>query len=74
VKMYDLAQEISFIMNGEMCEIETDPERVRPWEIWHLQSDNTKLYSVIETRPQVSLTEALTRTINDYKQNGWSYL
>lgn len=73
VKMYDLAQMISKIMHGTECEIETDPARVRPWEIWHLQSDNTKLYSVIETRPQVSLQEALQRTVKDYQQNGWSY-
>lgn len=73
VKMYDLAQMISNIMYGHDCEIETDPVRVRPWEIWHLQSDNTKLYSVIETRPQVPLQEALERTVTDYKLNGWSY-
>lgn len=73
VKMYDLAQIISNIMHKEDCVIETDPARVRPWEIWHLQSDNTKLYSMIETRPQVSLQEALERTVTDYKLNGWSY-
>jgi nucleoside-diphosphate-sugar epimerase len=74
VQMYDLANMISVLMNGEPCYIETDPARVRPWEIWWLQSDNTKLYNTIEARPQVSLEDALKRTINDYKENGWSYI
>jgi UDP-glucose 4-epimerase len=72
VKMYDLAEMIGKIMGKEVT-IETDPARVRPWEIWHLQSDNTKLYSTIQTRPQVSLEEALKRTVEDYKINGWHY-
>ena len=50
--------------------INVDPKRVRPWEIWHLQSDNSKLYSVIERRPRVSLEEALQRTIEYYHANG----
>ena len=41
VKMYDLAQMISQIMHGKECEIIPDESRMRPWEIWHLQSDNT---------------------------------
>lgn len=65
IKMYDLAHLIAKLM-GKEIEIEVDPARVRPWEIWHLQSDNTKLYSIIETRPQVSLEEALKLTIKDY--------
>ena len=73
VQMYDLADMISIIMNGEPCKVEVDPARVRPWEIWHLQSDNTKLYSVIDYRPQVTLEEALKRTVEDYFKNGWKY-
>lgn len=72
IKMYDLAHLIAKIM-GKEIEIEVDPARVRPWEIWHLQSDNTKLYSIIETRPQVSLEEALKRTIKDYYENGFIF-
>jgi len=63
-KIYDIAYMIGEIM-GKKINIEIDESRVRPWEIWHLQSDNTKLYSVIETRPKVSLKEALERTIKD---------
>jgi UDP-glucose 4-epimerase len=72
IKMYDLAAKIGHIMDVQVA-VDTDPARVRPWEIWHLQSDNTKLYSVIDTRPQVSLDEALRRTVEDYKANGWCY-
>lgn len=63
IKMYDLAQKISQIAHNAPCHIETDPDRVRPWEIWHLQSDNTKLYNTIKDRPQVSFEEALKRTV-----------
>lgn len=81
VYMYDLANMIQKIM-GKVYgfaphdfTITPDPTRMRPWEIWHLQSDNTKLYSVIETRPQVSLEEALIKTVQFYKDNGnkWDY-
>lgn len=65
IKIYDLAYLIGDIM-GKKIEIEVDPTRMRPWEIWHLQSDNTKLYSTITRRPEVSFKEALERTIDDY--------
>tara|TARA_B100000424_G_scaffold31147_1_gene21187 strand:- start:818 stop:1792 length:975 start_codon:yes stop_codon:yes gene_type:complete len=70
VKIYDLAEMIGKIMNWPSIDIEVDQEKVRPWEIWHLQSDNTKLYEVIESRPEVSLEEALIRTVNYFKDNG----
>lgn len=72
IQMYDLAKLIGRLMGKDITVIQ-DPARVRPWEIWHLQSDNTKLYSIIETRPQMTFEEGLTRTINDYKENGWCY-
>ena len=70
VKIYDLAQMLGKIMGFEKVTIQQDPERIRPWEIWHLQSCNDKLYSVIETRPTVSLQEALQRTIADFYSSG----
>lgn len=73
IKIYDLANLIAELMNKEITII-PDEKRMRPWEIWHLQSDNTKLYATIDTRPQVSLKEALKKTIKDYEKNGWSYL
>ena len=74
IKMYDLATLIGGIMGKEIT-VETDQERVRPWEIWHLQSDNTKLYSVIEYRPKTTLYEALEKTVKNYQDNGnkWDF-
>lgn len=69
VMMYDLAA----MLGAES--VETDQSKVRPWEIWHLQSDNTKLYSVIGYRPRVSLSEALERTKKYFHENGdkWDF-
>lgn len=65
IKMYDLALMIGKIMGKELTVVE-DPARKRPWDIDHLQSDNTKIHSVIEYRPKVSFEEALERTVNSY--------
>lgn len=69
VKIYDLAK----MLGAE--EIEQDSKRIRPWEIWHLQSDNTKLYSVIDYRPQISFIQALKRTVDYFIVNGhkWDF-
>lgn len=67
--IYDLAQTISGIVGCGRVVIEQDPKRVRPWEIWHLQSDNSKIYSVIESRPTVDLKEALKRTVAYYESS-----
>lgn len=72
IKMYDLAVLIGKLM-GKQVIVEVDYTRLRPWEIWHLQSDNTKLYSIIETRPQMNFEEGLKRTIKDFYDNGWCY-
>jgi len=69
IKIYDLAILIGELMGHEEVIIEVDENRVRPWEIWHLQSDNTKLYDVIKTRPKFSLKESLKRTIDYYYAN-----
>jgi len=69
IKIYDLAHLIGSLMGHDKVEIEVDQARVRPWEIWHLQSDNTKLYSVIGSRIPTSLEEALKRTIEYFKTN-----
>lgn len=74
-RIYDLAGMIGKIMGLKKVYLTEDETRKRPWEIWHLQSDNTKLYSVIDYRPQVTLPEALRRTIHYYENNGnkWDF-
>ena len=75
IQIYDLAVLIGKQM-GVKVTVEQELERVRPWEIWHLQSDNTKLYSAIKTRPQVNMEEALKRTILWFKENNgkWDFM
>jgi len=70
IKIYELAELIGKLMGHSNVEIVVDQTRVRPWEIWHLQSDNTKLYSVIGTKTPTSLEEALKRTIQYFYENG----
>jgi len=68
IKIYDLARAIGVFMGKDVI-VEEDESRKRKWEIWHLQSDNSKIYGVVKARPQVSLSEALKRTIEYYMQN-----
>jgi nucleoside-diphosphate-sugar epimerase len=70
VKVYELAQMIGRLMGFERVEVREDASRKRPWEIWHLQSDNTKIYSAIGARPTVSLDEALGRTVKWFLDHG----
>ena len=74
IKMYALAAKIGKLMGVEV-HVNEDETRKRPWEIWHLQSDNSKLYSVIETRPTVTFDEALQKTIDNFHAQGgkWSW-
>ncbi len=68
IKIYDLARMIGIFIGKEVC-VEEDEARKRKWEIWHLKSDNSKIYKVVEARPKVGLEEAVKRTIKYYKEN-----
>lgn len=74
IKMYDLAVLIGKLMGVEVA-VEEDESRKRPWEIWHLQSNNSKLYGTIATRPQVAFEEGLKNTIEYFRTNGnkWDF-
>ena len=72
VQIYELAELIGQIM-GKNVTVREDINRKRPWEIWHLQSDNTKLYKTIKYRPTVDLADALTRTVVYFKKNGCDF-
>jgi len=75
ISIYDLAQKIGAIMGFSSLEVKEDPARNRPWEIWHLQSDNGKIYKVIDSRPGTTLDDALDLTISHFKANGgkWAW-
>ena len=68
ISIYDLAYMIGGMM-GRKTEIVEDESRKRKWEIWHLLSDNTKIYLSVPERPKVSLEESVLRTVNYYKAN-----
>lgn len=74
IKIYDLALMIGKIM-GKDIQVVEDPKRKRAWEIWHLQADNSKIYSVVWGRPAVGLEEAVKRTIDYYRENpkSWAF-
>jgi nucleoside-diphosphate-sugar epimerase len=69
IHIYDLAELIGQLMDCQV-RVRHDTWRDRPWEIWHLRSDNAKLYKTIGSRPSVSLQEALLRTIADFNARG----
>ena len=72
IQIYELAMVIGRLM-GKTIQVFHDETRDRPKDINHLQSDNSKLYSVIDYRPKVSLEEALKLTIADYEKNGFCF-
>jgi len=77
IKVYDLAKLIGKLMGFADVKVEQDQARVRPWEIWHLQSDNSKLYAAVHAnkrspslpQPLTQLEEALRRKIKWYESN-----
>jgi nucleoside-diphosphate-sugar epimerase len=69
IQIYDLANLIGKLIGHSEVIINVDQARIRPWEIWHLQSDNSKLYSVIESKSITSLEDALDKTIKYYYNN-----
>lgn len=81
IKMYDLAKLIGKLMGFADVKVEVDEARKRPWEIWHLQSDNMKIWKVLDTNWKerqgimigtelVPLEEALKKTIAYYEESG----
>lgn len=70
VQVYDLVPMIGELMGCSETVVIPDESRMRPWEIWHLQSDNTKLYNTIVTPAYVTLRSALESTVNYYLNRG----
>jgi nucleoside-diphosphate-sugar epimerase len=85
ISIYQLAEKIGGLMGFKKVIVEKDEARCRPWEIWHLQSNNDKLYAALygprwgdrdnpatafEKGTLNSLDNALKLTINWYENNG----
>lgn len=73
IKIYDLAHLIGELMGHKEIQIEQDPSRVRPWEIWQLKANCNKLYSVAPRKPLVSFRDGLTQTIEWFRQRGGTW-
>ncbi len=80
VKIYDLAQMLSNIVGCGRVLIEEDEKRKRPWEIWHLCSDNAKIHRALGDwknsawYPLTTLEEALRRTVAWYEANNQEWV
>jgi len=75
IAIYDLAKLIGRFMGFNDVRVEVDEARKRHWEIWHLQSDNSKIRAAIGEMLTTPLEEALRRTIAYYESNGrkWDF-
>lgn len=74
ISIYDLALIIGSLMRpSDEIHIVTDSTRFRPCDIYHLCSNNTKIYDTVSVRPKHTLREALIKTIEYFKQNNHSW-
>ena len=69
IKVYDLAKAVARILGFTMLDIRQSLHKIRPWEIWHLQSNNSKINEVVTHRPTVTLDQAIVRTLQHYIEN-----
>ena len=74
IQIYPLTMLMGVLMRRNII-IQEDDKRKRAWEIWHLQSDNTKIHKTIGKMPQISLEDVLRRTISYYEGGGvlWAF-
>lgn len=72
VGIYELAIKIGKLM-GRKVEVLPDTTRMRPWEIWHLQSNNEKLYQAIGDYTPSSLSIGLEAALLYFKENNNSW-
>jgi len=68
-KIKDLAFLIAELM-GEKIGIETDPTRLRPYDVEQLYCSNRKAEKLLGWNPDVSLEDGLRTTIDWIKENG----
>lgn len=73
ISIETLARAIGLLMGHNEIRITVDPAKLRPWDIERLQSDNTKIHSVVEYRPLTEMTEGLQNTIMYFREHGWHF-
>ncbi len=69
VKIYDLATEVGRFV-GQDIRVVHDKTRDRPWEIWHLQSNNRKIESAIGKVEYVPLSTSINEAVGWFNANG----
>lgn len=72
IDIYSLAALVGNVMGyGGDVRIEEDFAKIRPWEIWHLQSNNDKILKVVgeAAGPRYRIRDAVEDAVNDYKEN-----
>lgn len=70
ISIKELAHLIGRLMGKEIT-INIDKNKLRPWDVERLESDNTKIHSILTYRPKTSFEEGLLKTIDYFKKNGW---
>src|SRR5262249_20980100 len=65
-----LAQAIAKLMDVENLSIQTDPQRLRRYDIDAFRCDNRKLHRLTGWRPRVDIMEGLRLTVEWYLENG----
>ena len=68
IKIYDLAKMIGKLMGFSDVNVIEDLKRKRPWEIWALCSDNTKIKKYTRDFEITPLETALKKTIDWYNE------
>jgi nucleoside-diphosphate-sugar epimerase len=70
-----LAEKIATIMGKSGVELELDPKRLRRMDIDRFRCNNGKLTTLTGWRPEISIDDGLSRTVNWFRDNGnrWSW-
>lgn len=77
--IYDIAELVVNRVKRKMdykfkwIHLDKEQSRIRPKDIQHLCSDNTKIHNRVRYRQEESLLLALDEAIEDYLTNGWIY-
>lgn len=70
IKIYELADMIGKLMGFQSVQVAQDKKRVRLWEIWYLQSDNSKISKAVGGLTIHGLEYGLRKTIDYFLANG----
>jgi len=73
ISVEDLAHKIGGLFGHKNVFIQIDSNKLRPWDIERLESDNTKIHKVVSFRPKVDFDIGLKKTIEYFEKYGWDF-